>query len=119
MSEQSLSVSQADQSQRDLASYVLVALVLLFSSVAIGWMEYRPAAEDQPVLALFADERAAERAEASILAEGGRVYYTTVIPYGMAYGLVAKSAVPGFHNRLHKDGAMLLLKARQENGCIG
>jgi hypothetical protein len=88
-------------------------LLLAFSVLAAGWLQFRPLPGNGPLLGVFSPFQGAEAATAAALAAGARLVSASPLPFA----LVVQSDDPGFRERLSAAGAWLVLDATGRGLC--
>jgi hypothetical protein len=97
----------------ETASAYLPAIALLVAStLAIGWLNFRPADAREPTLAIFSPRTTFEQTLLATARAGGSIVARGPFPFS----LVVQSKDPLFFKRLQNAGALLLLDAKG-GGC--
>ena len=95
-------------------SLIPALLLLIVSTLAIGWLEYRPLDPKAPILVWFSPRYSTGATFSAVIRAGGRIVANGPVPFSM----IVQSNRPGFFSRLHHEGAWLLLDATGRGGCL-
>ncbi len=96
------------------SAYVPAFVLLVASTLAIGWLDFRPVDAKAPTLAVFSPWAGVESAFLATARAGGNVVATGPLPFS----LIVQSKDPSFFRRLRDAGAWLLLNPGG-GGCTG
>ena len=93
-------------------AYLPATVLLLASTILVGWLNFRSVDAAAPTLAVFSPQTTFEHALAATLGAGGNVIAKGPLPFS----IIVQSGDPSFFDRLRRAGAWLLLDPKG-GGC--
>lgn len=104
---------RAGSPREGTAAYLPAALLLVASTLAVAWLDFRATDAARPTLAVFRGDTSLNEAFAAAAHAGGSLLGRGPLPATF----IVQSKDPSFLAKLRKTGAWLLLDARGWGGC--
>jgi len=97
-----------------MKAFLPATLFLLFTSLSVGWLQFRPIQGSDPTIIVFPTSMGRTQMVDLVQRAGG----TNLTDAGLPYSIMAQSTDPDFYHNLRKAGALVLLDGTARGACF-